>query len=207
MNNRRVQLNDLKFSSFAQAKDHALIVDDNLRMIPIGSWILSNDALISEMANWRRQSMSMFFAQYHSTPEKTRAYLTSASVGQTNRILFLISDSNELVGHLGLSNANDSSAEIDNVMRGVKTSTSKLMAKCLNHLADWSFNELNLRNLTLKVSSINDRAIELYRSCGFEISEIIPLKRVITPELTLLTECSEADSNAEERCLVMTRHY
>ena len=200
-----MHLNRFKPSSFAEATAAGLEIEPGLALIPVGSWILNEDALIAQMAEWRQQSMAMFFAQFDSTAAKTRQYLTNASLGQDNRLLFMISDHDVLVGHIGISNATDETAEIDNVMRGIKHRSSQVMAKSLNRLSEWCFEELGLDWLTLKVSSINDRAIALYEACGFVVTESRALKLVETPELTQLTECDDSESNVEQRCLIMTR--
>jgi RimJ/RimL family protein N-acetyltransferase len=198
-----VDLSKYKVADFERAKQLSLEVSPLVQLIPIGTWILNDHELIDSMASWRQQSMNMFFAQFESTGEKTRNYLEKASIAQSNRLLFVIFESGAVVGHLGISNANDVSAELDNVMRGVRAETPQLMQLAIQRILSWSKTELGLVEVSLKVISGNQRAIELYERCGFTISKSSALKSVISGSDVTLVECADWESNVSSRSQTM----
>ncbi|MFM7030187.1 MAG: GNAT family N-acetyltransferase [Micrococcales bacterium] len=198
-------MNEYKVADFAAATALGLQVAEDVSLVPVGPWILSETELVARMASWRGAAMEMFFAQFESTPEKTLGYLKAASIGQANRLLFVIVESGVITGHVGFSNVSDQTAELDNVMRGIRTERSSVMQLAINRLVDWGFDELGLSNVTLKVSSINDRAIALYERCGFVVTSSVGLRRVERDGETVLTECADSAANAPQRSLTMTR--
>lgn len=199
-----VNLSKYKSSNFDAAKRMAVVSGPDLLLVPIGPWILDEPDLIASMAAWRQASMNMFFARFDSTPAKTRNYLESASIGQANRLLFVILEDDTVVGHIGISNSSESSAELDNVMRGVRSDNRQMMQQATETLAEWVKTELGLRQLTLKVSSLNERAIVLYERCGFSLTSSSALKRTESEDLVQLVECADADATVAERCNTMT---
>ncbi len=98
------------------------------QLVPVGDWILTDDELISRLALWRARAMDMFLAQFESTAAKTKVYLREYSIARDDRILFMIETEEGFVGHIGLANIEDSTAEIDNVMRGVPAHGDGLMS-------------------------------------------------------------------------------
>lgn len=200
-----VDLSKFKVVDFEVAKQFALEVSPNVQLIPVGPWILNEPELIDSMASWRQQSMGMFFAQFDSTTEKTRNYLVKASIAQTNRLLFVIFESGKAVGHLGISNATDSSAELDNVMRGIRAETPQLMQLAIELILSWAQTDLGLVEVSLKVISDNQRAIELYARCGFKLAITSALKKVTRGSDVTLVECADLESNVNSRSQTMTK--
>jgi len=200
-----VDLNQYKAPSFDEALAMQLLVDANLSLVPVGPWILDEPDLVSKMAAWRGASMSMFFAQFESTPAKTMGYLRGASVGQANRLLFVIVEDGQVVGHVGFSNAEAKTAELDNVMRGIRSENPLVMQLAINSLVDWGFGVLGLTSVTLKVSSINTRAMALYERCGFTVTSSVGLRRVERDGEVVLTECADSEADVEQRSVTMTR--
>ena len=41
----------------------------------------------------------------------------------------------------------------------------------------WAIENINTNHVFLRVAAWNERAVELYRKCGFEITETIPIER------------------------------
>jgi len=200
-----VDLNQYKAACFDGAVALQLPVDANLALVPVGPWILDEPDLVAKMAAWRGASMAMFFAQFESTPAKTLGYLRGASIGQANRLLFVIVEDGQIVGHVGFSNVSAETAELDNVMRGIRSENPLVMQLAINTLVEWGFGTLGLSSVTLKVSSINTRAIALYERCGFVVTASIGLRAVERDGELVLTECSDAEADADQRSLTMTR--
>ena len=123
MFSRKEIFGQMKAGTFDDALAAAIPVINDKKMrigklIPVGAWILSDREKIQKICDWRQKSMNMFLTQFESSYERTSAYLRDLSVGQENRIFFLIYGlDGEWVGHLGISGAGDTSFELDNVMK------------------------------------------------------------------------------------------
>ena len=202
-----MQVNQLKVAEIDSARKIAIKVTDSVSLVPVGSWILQEPELIEQMASWRQENMAMFCAKFKSTPAKTRDYLTNASIAQQNRILFLIFENHRMVGHLGLSNISGSTAELDNVMRGVRAETSSLMFLCISRLCDWASGELSLKQLTLRVVDVNSKALDLYARCGFETQSSSALKATQQADVTQYIDCPDAEATTAVRALLMLKKF
>lgn len=118
--------------------------------------------------------MNNFFSSFEVSTNSMSNYLQTKSVGQSNRILFLIRQNNRFVGHLGLSNIDLDSAEIDNVMKSQNkefTISSEEMYATLEFLLGWAADTLGVKKFTLQVKSTNQPAINLYKRAGFTIQK------------------------------------
>lgn len=178
--------------------------EDLGRLVPIGPWILGDKPLVEAMAMWRARTMEMFLAQFESTPTKTADYLQRFSIGQANRILFMIESDGIFLGHIGLANIEDGTAEIDNVMRGVSAGPRGLMSASERTLSGWAFATLELSSLYLRVLSNNTLAKRLYERDGFVTSESLPLRRVSAADGTVLVPCAPDQASVPFNCDVMT---
>lgn len=174
------------------------------KLVPIGPWILSDKPLIEAMATWRARTMEMFLAQFESTPTKTADYLLRFSIGQENRILFMIESDSTFLGHIGLANIQHGTAEIDNVMRGISAGPRGLMSASERALAGWAFASLDLSSLYLRVLSNNTLAKRLYERDGFVTSESLPLRRESAADGTVLVPCAPDQASVPFNCDIMT---
>lgn len=178
-------------------------VDRLGQLVPVGEWILVDDDLISRLALWRARAMDMFLAQFESTAAKTKVYLRDYSIARDDRILFLIETDEGFVGHIGLANIEDSTAELDNVMRGVPSHGDGLMSASERALVSWAFDKLNVASLYLRVLSHNDSARSLYERDGFVTTERLPLRREPGVDGTVLVPCESDYANVSMTCDVM----
>ncbi len=173
----------MKVGSFNEALSVALPINNSKniqigKLVPVGNWILSDEEKIQNICDWRQKAMHMFLSQFESTYDRSLAYIKNLSIGQADRILFLIyDDNNRFVGHIGMANIENSSGELDNVMRGVAGGDPRLMYYSEVTLLDWCFRYLYFNCSSLRVLSYNCKAIALYKEVGYVISEQIHLRK------------------------------
>jgi len=172
-------------------------------LVPIGPWALADDHHIDLICQWRQAAMKMFFAQFESTPERTRQYLAQRSVGEANRILFFIHDADDrCVGHGGFSGIGGETAELDNLMRGVSGGHPALIQHAERTLLTWLFAEMGSDEVTARVISYNWLVIELHERLGFRRRASFPLKKTTHDDgLVLLTPCEPAQANVRHTCI------
>ncbi|SON56152.1 hypothetical protein HDIA_2611 [Hartmannibacter diazotrophicus] len=202
-------LKSLKCTTLEEAERCGLIIredggDEIGRLVPIGPWILSRPDLIDLMTDWRRNAMRFFMSRFEASSESMAWYLRTLSVGQDNRLLFLIEDpAGRFVGHIGLSGCDGQRAEIDNLMRGLSGGHPQLVPCAERTLLDWCFGVLNLESLNLKVLSYNFVTMNLHARFGFRETRRLPLRRYEKDGKTEHDEVDEAEANVDYRCVVM----
>jgi RimJ/RimL family protein N-acetyltransferase len=167
------------------------------KLVPVGSWIFSAEQLIEDFAHWRSEAMEMFFARFEASVESTREYLRVMPLGSGNRILFVIEENQEFIGHIGISNLSRISGEIDNVLRGKSPDNKGLMLSSQRTLCHWAFDQLGLERLTLKVASYNYRAKRLYEQVGFRLISSSPLKVVSEGGIVNFVPCDMQDATVD----------
>lgn len=172
-------------------------------LIPVGPWILDVPDLIRLMSEWRARAMRMFLTQFESTPEKTTAYLKDLSIGQPNRILFMIESDRTFLGHIGLACIDNRTAELDNVMRGKSGGSPNLMEASERTLINWAFTNLGLESLFLRILSYNFIAKALHEQMGFQTTQRLPLRRVSKGDSSILEECTSEVANVSFTCDIM----
>jgi RimJ/RimL family protein N-acetyltransferase len=155
----------------------------NLRIHPVGPWVLTQEDVLLELANWRHLNRRFFPKQFPFSVESMRNYILNYSIGKKDRLFFIIFDDNRKpLGHLGLSEIQGNSADVDNVMRNPNV-TNFFMRDVLAFLLDWSNLELGIQNFGLTVMPDNQRAIDLYLSLGFEFLDSEPKEEKPTNEM------------------------
>lgn len=197
-------LSELKSATLEEAKLQAIPIEFQGQslgsLVPVGPWILGVSDLICQISAWRCRAMRMFLIQFDSTPSKTEDYLLKFSVGQRDRILFMIEAEGSFVGHIGLAKITDTSAELDNLMRGSTGGSSELMKASERTLIRWAFMELGLQALQLRILSYNIFAKVIHEEMGFQTFQRSNLRRVFQDEMTTLEECSEQAANVAFTC-------
>jgi len=161
--------------------------------------------VVDILKEWRERNQYAFPTVFKVTLEGTEKWLEEQVMNREDRILFMVKNKKEsYVGHLGLSSFDyeDTSCEIDNVIRG-KSETKGIMTSAHYGLTDWAFSNLDLRRLTLRVFSDNEKAVSLYSRCGFRKLKDIPLKKVKKDEENWAFEEIENNDDAERYHSVM----
>jgi RimJ/RimL family protein N-acetyltransferase len=94
------------------------------------------------------------------------------------------------VGHVGLFRFDfvERTVEIDNIVRGAQGLQPGIMFLSVQSLLGWAFEKLGMSAIFLRVFSDNERAIQLYRRCGFMETMRMPLARVEKGDVTTWVE-------------------
>ncbi len=98
-----------------------------------------------------------------------------------DRLLFwVVAQSGQRIGHVGLFRFNYDLAqvEIDNIVRGESAVLPGVMEASVQALLNWTFQQLEISDVFLRVFSDNPRAIRLYERCGFRETMRMPLQRI-----------------------------
>lgn len=199
-------LADLKRDTLTEARRHSIpiLVDQEQigTLVPIGPWILSDEHHIGLICAWRQASMRMFLAQFESTMERTRHYLEARSVGEADRILFLIHDQHErCVGHGGFSGISALTAELDNLMRGVSGGHPGLIYHAERTLMSWLFDTIGSAEITARILSYNWMVMELHQSLGFTQRASFPLKKMDSGGIVNHETTDTEHANVRYTCL------
>lgn len=145
-------------------------------LVPVGTWILREKAIIQSICAWRKRAVKMFLTQFHVTEESTYKYLSETAIESSSRILFLIFDEiDNLIGHIGLAQVSNDACDLDNLMRGRDGGHPRLIFYAERALLDWAFEGLNLSKSDLGVLSYNWLVIELHKEIGYEVISEVPL--------------------------------
>lgn len=176
------------------------------RLEPVTQHDHDQPALIEHLAKWRQAAANNFPTQFPVTLEGTRNWLTSQVLGVADRILFWVrSDYDGMrLGHAGLAHldAQASSIDVDNVVRGVPRLAPGLMEASVRTLMHWTTDHLGLEEMKLRVFADNERAVRLYERCDFSVLREIPLVKLEAPDLVKWVERSSHPDLKAERCFL-----
>ncbi len=198
-----------KKSSFDAAFSARILVFDSERsvlgyLIPVGDWILADESKIEQIRLWRQETMRMFLTQFESTFDKTFGYLKNLSIGQKNRILFLIyDDKDQFVGHIGVADVDGKKGELDNLMRGIKGGHPRLVYFAEISLLNWCFQNLEIFQSDVRVLSYNWLVLALHEEVGYEVVEKIPLKKLLKDGMVFHEATKIIEANVRYHCTRM----
>lgn len=171
-------------------------------MIPISENIGKEEKYVELLAEWRERNWQAYPTVFKVTKEGTKKWIQDQLIDREDRILFMIVTlDNQPIGHMGLSNFDfdKREAEIDNVVRGVNNVLPGVMTLALKTLINWSFTELGLNRLFLRVFLENERAIKLYERCGFKGVKKIPLHKTIDGNTIKFEEIPDGQNLSVDR--------
>ncbi len=166
-------------------------------LVPVCELHSADKGLIATLAQWREENTFAFPSQFPVTTAGTALWLRSKLLDVEDRILFLVVDRHgNRIGHLGLANAvNDqAAAEIDNVIRGVKSAQPGIMTKAMKALLNWAQENMAPRLIFLRVFSDNDNAIGFYHKLGFKDDRLLPLRQRKQGDTIIYDLVAEDDS-------------
>lgn len=169
-----------------------------------GSWVLREFELLEQVTQWRQRSMRMFLSQFEPSVSRTAAYFRDIVLAQPDRALFFLLDAQgAAVGHLGIANWTDASAELDNLVRGVGGGHPQLTYHAEQALLQWVFQQSPVRSVFARVLSYNWMAQDLHASLGFAPTQAQSLRKVDTADGVHHEIVAPEDSNVAYRCVVM----
>jgi len=144
----------------------------------------NSDETVRLLVEWRNRYWDCFPTKFKGTQEETKKWLAEQILDNPEKILFLIIFDGRQIGHFGLDifNEEENSIYIWNVIRGVRESAPGLMEHVLKEFIKWTFNELKVSKIQLKVFSDIHKAINLYERCGFLTVGSTPMKRIFTED-------------------------
>ncbi len=173
-----------KKTSIPSKMETILPSGEKLEIYVITKSLVDDDLVIKLLAKWRDKANAWFPAQFKVTLKGTKKWASEQLINKKDRILFFfkVKDEGLPFAHAGLYRFDyeKRSCEIDNVIRGEESESSKGgMTTGLQILIDWTFKYLSIDNLYLKVFSDNTRAIKLYERLGFSEVNRVPLFKTI----------------------------
>ena len=141
-----------------------------------------SDETIHLLTNWRKMYSDFFTSKFNISENRTKQWLEKNYIFKNDRILFLLILNGKKIGHIGIINynKNNNSAEIDNVLRGNRENSTRIMETALTKILEIGFNDLQITKFTLKVFDDNTKAISLYTKCGFTLVDSVPLTKILT---------------------------
>jgi len=160
-----------------------------------------NKKIVKLLGKWREQN-ARWFDIFKVTEEGTKKWLKEKVVNCDDRILFLIKTTDgSIVGHIGFFRFDfeGHSCELDNVMRGEKSSVPGLMTYVTKTLLEWAFKEFKLKKITLRTFSDNEKAKALYERCGFKKLKDISLEKIVGVDSVRWEEMPENSSKTADR--------
>lgn len=177
------------------------------QLVPVGQWILDKEfqEQWELFSIWRKHSRDHFLVRFQESASSTYKYLENFSIKLDDRILFVIVREDIFIGHVGLSNVTDHSADLDNVMKSTTVTDVFSMREAIACLLAFAHQSLKLTQIRLTALSDNEAAINLYRRLGFETESSSPLKLVNTTRGEELVPCSQEESNIKSRLVRMLK--
>ena len=168
-------------------------VDANAHLLPVSLFMSADKDLIKKLADWRNEFVNVYPTQFIALEENTKKWVSDNIVPSKSRLLFLIiSNQNEILGHVGLSISTDNSCtlEIDNVVKGSDCNIKGLMTKAIQALIKWIRPLVCVDEIELRVMSDNLDAILFYEKLGFSKVRQVPLKKKTENKVTTFV-CDE----------------
>jgi RimJ/RimL family protein N-acetyltransferase len=160
------------------------------------------------IAKWRNKYMRFYFTQFEANLENATSYILSKTNLNSSSIFFMIADENfKIVGHIGISNIFEDSAELDNILLGEKTDIPNLMIDVENQVLNWIKDYLGIRKIILQLFSFNFLAINLHNECGFKVLESTPLRKVDYLSKIKFEPCGKSESDLNFTCITMVKKF
>jgi perosamine synthetase len=174
-------------------------------LVPVSFYTESHGKMIMM---WREANQIGFANRFEGTMEKTKYWFENILLPNNERILFFVHLlSGIVIGHLGYATFNfeKKTAEIDNVVRGVKSLDHGMMSLAMETLIDWGKEKLLLEDIYLKVLSDNPHAIMFYERLGFKEQNRISLFRVERKDMIEWLPLEEAEERRPDKYFVVMK--
>ncbi len=165
------------------------IIDNNNKVIgclkPITRSTINDEFIIKKLTKLRNDAMQFFLTQFIATHRRTKNWLANTVLNDNKRILFIIYDnSGNIIGNYGFTKLNESSTEIDNLIRGESFGDPRIIFYAERALIKWLFEKFKLDEIVGYIFSDNILPMLLHKEIGFSVKEKLPLaKKVINNEI------------------------
>lgn len=152
-------------------------------LVPFTSLDLAEPHHIQLLKSWREANQFAYPTRFPVTIDGTSKWLEAGVLGNENRLLFWITNSNFVkLGHIGIVAASeDAELEVDNVLRG-ESGNPGLMSEAMKALEMLIEEEFSLEKISLRVLESNHRAVNFYKKLDYSIIDVTPLVEVRTGE-------------------------
>jgi len=140
-----------------------------------------NDELIMKLNRWRSKARESFFTQFEPELEKTRSWMIEQVVQRSDRVMFLISSNDNVVGYCGLVNIcfESGAAELDGILRGHDADAKpNIMYWSEKALIKWCFEFLTIERLYAKIFAHNFPSISLFARLGLHKKAMEHMRRI-----------------------------
>lgn len=200
---------ELKLESLELARESSIDIENDQSeiigfLVPVGTWVLDDFQTVESIQHWRQRAMKNYLIQFESNYQRTWDYLQQKAILDDSRILFMIAEiDGNFLGHVGLCNISNDSAELDNLMRGYSGGAIDLMKQAEKALLKWAFLKLQMSWVSLRVLSFNILAIEIHKQLGFDLAEQFPLRMEIKNGDRTLLLCDRDLANLNYSLFVM----
>jgi RimJ/RimL family protein N-acetyltransferase len=163
----------------------------------IDQGIFNHPEIIQSMVDWRQKSMEWFCTQFTATWQRTCSWLYNTYLPADDKILFLIYSmpDDELIGHYGIMNATDTSAETDNGLRGSPHGVKGIMTYAEIGMLAWMFGVMEMTDVNLWLFSHNELTWKWHLRSGYEHGgRIEKLRRITSPDtVSYVTDTDEGE--------------
>lgn len=176
-------------------------------LIPVGiDYKKRYPEFVDLICKWREENPVGFVNRFKGSREKTENWIDNVLLPRKDRILFFVSTTKgELIGHLGYSNFDfeNQSAEIDNVVRGIKDAEKGMMTKAMQTILLWGKKRLELKNIFLRVLDDNEHAIAFYQNLKFKEIGLVPLFRIEHDDMIEWVELEEHEERRPDKYYIV----
>lgn len=178
-------ISQMKRSSLDEALSVRIVVRDEKEnfvgyLIPVGDWLLSDEPVLQKISNWRRKFNRMFPTRTSVDSSTTKNFIRDSYVDNADAIFFLIfTESDELVGHIGLCSLDKRSFELANLIRGASGGHNDLIYLAELCLLDFGFLLGDYDQCHVEIMSYNWIVFELHQRVGFVKDSSTPLLKIV----------------------------
>ena len=138
------------------------------RLVPVANVHLDDSELISILVNLRNDNLHLFVGSSEPTVDSTSNWLRKDLLENKDRILFLVIDKHQKVhGHLGVWIRNNTTFEIDNVIKSKDSNIKGLFSAALETICKWIHEYSGISKISLRVLDTNSHAINFYKRNKF----------------------------------------
>ncbi len=148
------------------------------KLVPVDEKLANDSKVIDSLRKWRQKYMHFFLTQFTATNKRTSHWLNTVVLPNDDRILFIIYDDKGIaIGNFGVCNIDQTSAQLDNLIRGEVGGHKRLIFYAELCLIHWLFEIIEIKNIYLHVFSNNQKTLSLHKSVGFRKTKIYKLEK------------------------------